>query len=410
MDSKNFKKTKIISLLSFALVVILLVGACSPANPNDPTGDPVAEAMKTLEAQATQDYYNTVVAQVSTLQTQAPQVTPDPTNINQMPGSTQAPKETTVAATSTVVVPTVVPATKTPMPPTATPKPCLQVSLVSDVTIPDGSKIRGGEYFTKTWRLQNSGTCRWDEQFDIVFIKGSQLGANSVYDIPKPVNPGETIDISIGMVAPSVSGRYRSEWQLKSSNGVYFGLGADSKSTFWADIESIDGKGVVYNFAESVCSAKWTNGDRQTLKCPGSENDVNSGYVLSKAKPLREDGATENEIGLISRPNRKSDGYIQGVYPAINIKDGDRFKATVMCESGATDCDIKFDVYYSYEGQTPVSLGRWHEYFDGSWTHVDVDLSFLAGRNVTFNLVVWNGNSFLNNRGLWLNPHILRTK
>ena len=410
MDIKKLNKSKIFSMLSVSLVVILLVGACSAIAP-EPKDDPVESAMKTLQAQATQDYYNTLVAQVATQQTQVPQATLDPTKINQIPGTTEEPVVPTVAIT--VPANTAVPSTAVPptaLPPTPTPRPCYQIAFVSDISIPDGTKLKGGENFTKIWRLQNSGTCNWDTQFDIVFVKGDQMGANAVYDIPTAVKPGETVDISISMVAPYSPGKYRSEWQLRSSNGVLFGLGANSKQNFWADIESIDSKGVVYNFADKACSAKWTNSLRNTLKCPGSEKDTDSGYVVTKAEPIRENGGKENEIGLITQPNRTSDGYIQGVYPAIDIKDGDRFKAALMCEGGATDCSVKFEIYYQYDGIKATSLGTWKETFDGNWTTLDADLSFLAGKKVTFNLVVWNDGSITNNRALWLNPRIMRTK
>ncbi|MBP7212827.1 MAG: hypothetical protein KBA03_01205 [Anaerolineaceae bacterium] len=418
METRKLNKSRIFSLLSLSLVVILLIGACNVIAPTAPKGDPVEAAMQTLQAQATQDYYNTLVAQVATQQTLVPQATLDPTNINQVPGTTQEPAVPTIAITvpantavpPTAVPPTVVLPTNTAVPPTPTPKPCLQITFVSDISIPDGTKLTGGENFTKIWRLQNSGTCVWDTQFDVVFVKGDQLGANPVYDIPKAVKPGETVDISIPMVAPYSPGKYRSEWQLRSSNNVYFGLGSDSKQNFWADIESIDSKGVVYNFADKAGSAKWTNGLRNTLKFPGNEKDTDSGYVVVKGEPVRENGVKENEIGMITRPNRANDGYIQGVYPAIDIKDGDRFQAALMCEGGATDCSVKFEVYYQYDGIKATSLGTWKETFDGNWTTLNADLSFLAGRKVTFNLVVWNDGSITNNRALWLNPRIQRTK
>jgi len=413
METKKSNKSRIFSLLSISLVVILLVGACTAFVPSETKGDPVESAMQTLQAQATQDYYNTLVAQVATLQTQAPEATVDPTNINQIPGTTQEPVVPTVAITvpaKTAVPPTIVLPTNTAVPPTPTPKPCLQIAFISDITIPDGTKLSGGQNFTKIWRLQNSGTCVWDTQFDIIFVKGDQMGANSVYDIPKAVQPGETVDISVPMVAPYSPGRYRSEWQLRSSNGVSFGLGSDSKLNFWADIETINSTGVVYSFADSACTAKWTNSLRETLRCPGNEKDVDSGHVVVKGAPIRENGVIENEIGLLTRPNRTFDGYIQGVYPAIDIKNGDRFQAALMCEGGAADCSVKFEIYYGYDGINTTSLGSWNETFDGNWTTIDADLSFLAGRKVTFNLVVWNNGSITNNRALWLNPRIQRTQ
>lgn len=407
MDTNKPVKNKYYPLFALFVVALLALSACVPPTP---AGDPIEQAMQTLQAQATQDYYATSIAQLATLQaTQAGTIAPNPTNINQPPTAV-VPTAVNTAVPPTAVLPTAVPPTATPIPPTPTPKPCLQITFVSDLSIPDGTKLNAGSAFTKAWRLQNSGSCKWDTGFDIVFSKGNQLGANAVYDLPYEVAPGQTVDISINMIAPSVNGKYSSEWMLKSSGGVTFGTGSDSKGPFWVRMESINGQGVVYNFAESVCSATWTNSLRKTLKCPGDGNDVKNGYALSSGSPKREDGGTENEIGLITRPNQEADGYIQGIYPAFTVKDGDKFRATIQCEGGSTGCDIKFELYYTAEGGTPKGLGDWFEVYDNKWNNVEVDLSSLAGQKVTFTLVVWNQGSAQNNRGLWLFPIIYRTK
>ena len=412
MDTINPKRNKIYPLVALFVVVLLVISACvAPA----PTGDPIEQAMQTLQAQATQDYYATTVAQLATIQaTQENTIAPNPTNMNQLPTAVVPTVAITVPANTavppTAVPPTAVPPTATPIPPTPTPKPCLQITYVGDLSIPDGTKLNAGSAFTKAWRLQNSGSCKWDAGFDIVFVKGNQLGANTAYDLPYEVAPGQTIDISINMLAPSVNGKYSSDWMLKSSNGVTFGTGSDSKGPFWVRMESINGQGVVYNFAESVCSATWTNSLRKTLKCPGDEKDVKNGYAVSKGSPIREDGATENEIGLITRPNQDADGYMQGIYPAFTVKDGDKFRATLQCEGGSTGCDIKFELYYTIEGQKATGLGQWLEVYDKNWKYVEVDLSALAGKQTVFTLVVWNKGSAQNNRGLWLFPIIYRTK
>ncbi|HSR20131.1 MAG TPA: NBR1-Ig-like domain-containing protein, partial [Anaerolineales bacterium] len=38
---------------------------------------------------------------------------------------------------------------------------CNNAAFVSDVTIPDGTILKPGEKFTKTWRIYNSGSCSW---------------------------------------------------------------------------------------------------------------------------------------------------------------------------------------------------------------------------------------------------------
>lgn len=415
MDAKNKKRTSIVVLVGLVLAAMLAISACvMPSSPTGPDIDPVEQAMQTLQAQATQDYYATIVSQLTAQPTEAlPTSTPviNPTNINQIPVVTnEAPTDVPTSTAVPTVVPTAIPATATPVPPTPTPRPCYQVKFVSDVTVPDWTKITAGSDFTKTWRLQNSGTCKWDLGFDIIFTGGNQLGADKVYDLPKAVAPGETIDISIPMVAPQMVGNYTSEWMFLSNNGIRFGTGSDTKGPFWAKIQSVDGKGVVYSFAEKVCDARWSTSEESKLTCPGKETSIDDGYVLTKQKPIREDGGKENEIGLITRPNDAKDGYIQGIYPAILIKDGDLFKSAIQCEGGSTECKIKFELYYRVEGGKFTELGEWKEVYDKKWNSIEVNLSSLAGKKVEFSLVVWNDGTSVDNRGLWLNPIIYRTK
>ncbi|NLB70537.1 MAG: hypothetical protein GX797_00840 [Chloroflexi bacterium] len=412
MNEKPNTKKHVLVLVGIFLVTALVISACVMPGPVQPTVDPIEQAMQTLQAQATQDFYSTVVSQLTATSEVPPGTTPDPTNINQIPGNTQVP---TVAITQIVStpVPTQIPTaafTPTQIPPTPTPRPCYQVTFVSDVTIPDGSKIVAGTSFTKTWRLKNSGTCKWDTGFDIVFVSGHQLGANAVYDFPKDVAPGETVDISINMVAPLAMGKYESNWMLFSNNGIRFGTGSDSKGPFWARIESVDGKGIVYNFADRACDAKWSSGSRGSLPCPGDEKQPGDGYVVAKNKPVREDGGVENEAGLITRPNNANDGYIQGIYPAFRIKDGDKFHAAVQCAGNTPGCKLKFELYIREVGGSFVELGEWREVYDQMWTYVEVDLSAYAGKDVEFSLVAWNDGSTTNNIGLWLYPVIDRTK
>lgn len=66
MDARNKKRTSIIVLVGVALAAMLAISACvMPSSPTDPDIDPVEQAMQTLQAQATQDYYATLVSQLT---------------------------------------------------------------------------------------------------------------------------------------------------------------------------------------------------------------------------------------------------------------------------------------------------------------------------------------------------------
>jgi hypothetical protein len=78
-------------------------------------------------------------------------------------------------------------ATPAALPPSATPTllalesfptaTCEQMSVLEDVTVPDGSLMEPGEIFTKVWLVKNSGDCPWNAQFDLYFQSGERMQA-----------------------------------------------------------------------------------------------------------------------------------------------------------------------------------------------------------------------------------------
>ncbi len=110
-------------------------------------------------------------------------------------------------------------ATPTPTP-TPTPEPlsaaeaaCMSAAFVTDVTVPDGTRFDNGEVFTKTWRLRNNGTCDWPESTVLAFVNGAQMGGPEHVEVGA-VEAGETVDISVRLVAPQEPGRYTGLWAL----------------------------------------------------------------------------------------------------------------------------------------------------------------------------------------------------
>src|SRR5512134_550151 len=83
---------------------------------------------------------------------------------------------------------------------------CDQAQFVSDLTVPDGSSFGPGAAFTKTWRLMNNGTCAWTTSYNLVWTGGEVLGAPLSSPLPVEVAPGQMVDISINLTAPTNSG------------------------------------------------------------------------------------------------------------------------------------------------------------------------------------------------------------
>lgn len=106
-----------------------------------------------------------------------------------------------------------------------------------DITIPDGSVLQPGEDFTKTWRLMNTGSCAWTENYAVVWFSGDDLGDVHERLLKTRVEPGQAIDLSVDMQAPVDARSYYSYWKLRNEAGQMFGLGPGGESPFWVMIE-----------------------------------------------------------------------------------------------------------------------------------------------------------------------------
>lgn len=109
---------------------------------------------------------------------------------------------------------------------TGSPLGCNEVAFLADVTIPDNTTLDPGQKFTKTWRLQNDGTCTWDSNYTIYFYSGEKMsGPSSQKMVAIPVPPGKTIEISVDLTAPKEPGKYKGYWAFKNAGGHHFGIG-----------------------------------------------------------------------------------------------------------------------------------------------------------------------------------------
>ena len=137
------------------------------------------------------------------------------------------PPTITPTATYDITVGTFTPIPPTPTyPPTSTPVQdplCYLEMEASDVTIEDGSEIKVGESFTKTWKLLNTGSCYWTEDYQLVFISGEAMSASSPLPLGSTVYSKKEIERSVEMVAPDVAGPYIGYWQLQMPDGYPVG-------------------------------------------------------------------------------------------------------------------------------------------------------------------------------------------
>ncbi|GAB1471896.1 hypothetical protein MASR2M66_27740 [Chloroflexota bacterium] len=326
----------------------------------------------------------------------------------------------TIPATPTT--PTVV------APSTQQPNACDRAQFVADVSVPDGASFAPGTNFNKTWRLKNVGTCTWTN-YSIMFDSGEKMGGPDSALIPATVAPGQTVDITLPFTSPTTAGTFRGYWKLKNSTGVPFGIGSGGTKSFWVEIKvsgtgTIPGTatavagisptpgtpataipGTMYDFAANVCTAKWYTGAGE-LPCPGTDGDA-KGFVLIRPNAKLENGSVDPRTSLLTFPQNLNNGYIQGIFPSYLVKSGDKFRATIGCDNGATSCYVVFRLDYSVSGSSSIqTYWAFVEKYEGSVYNADIDLTPLAGQNLKFVLTVLTTGSPIGDRAMWTGPII----
>jgi hypothetical protein len=215
----NFKLVFRIAVFSTTCLALLSLAACNLPRSAE-TATPVLDVTQA---------YQTVAARL----TQAVVVTPTVTPATPTALGTSSP---TPSTTPTIATPPLI----SPTPPkygTATSSCDLAApGNPIDVTIPDDTVMQPGQSFTKIWRLQNVGTCTWTRSYAAAYFSGEQMGASVSVPLAGNVAPGQSLDISVDMVAPTTPGKFQGNWKLRNASNVLFGIGPNSSAPFWVRI------------------------------------------------------------------------------------------------------------------------------------------------------------------------------
>ena len=119
-------------------------------------------------------------------------------------------------------------AARSPLPVTG----CLDaMTLVAHLNLDDANMtapppISPGAAFQKSWRVQNVGTCTWDSSYQLTPVGGNvpaaRMGGVAV-PLSGAVAPGQTIDLTVDLVAPLAPGVYQGFWSMRAPTGLLFG-------------------------------------------------------------------------------------------------------------------------------------------------------------------------------------------
>ncbi len=186
------KKNNVFNCIG-VIIAILALSACGGAATGTPTPSSTPVDVPAIFTEAAQ----TVIAQLTE---QAPTLTPTPLFTN---------------------TPTLLPATAITASPTV--QKCEDAGFVSDVTIPDGTQMAVNQHFTKTWRVQNTGTCTWITAFYLGYSYGELMGGQVKVPLNAAVATGQTADISVSLTVPNKTGKLTGVWSLFDDKGVNFG-------------------------------------------------------------------------------------------------------------------------------------------------------------------------------------------
>jgi hypothetical protein len=113
----------------------------------------------------------------------------------------------------------------TPAPaPTPRPAPAGVDALrhLGDSNFPPGGLVMGGLRLVKTWKVQNTGTTAWDQNYSIVYVNGEPLKMASFNPLPA-LQPGQQGEASVLLITPVNPGSYQCVWQARNSAGQVFG-------------------------------------------------------------------------------------------------------------------------------------------------------------------------------------------
>jgi len=263
----------------------------------------------------------------------------------------------------------------------------------------------------------------------MVFISGDQMSGPDFVYLPTNVPPGQSMDISVDLVAPEIAGKYQGNWQLEAPSGKIFGVGDSADQPIWVRVRVITPSintstltptpspvaslsGVVtpqspisYDFVSNACTAQWENG-HEFLPCPGQDGDKN-GFVLLLSQAKLEDGTVMNAPTLLTFPEFTTGGTVQGIYPGYLVQSGDHLQTSASCENGARTCSALFQISYIDSLGRKTDLWTVGEFYDGMYSKADIDLSSLAGMRVEFVLSVSALGTPEDDRALWIAPAIM---
>ena len=164
---------------------------------------------------------------------------------------------------------------------------------------------------------------------------------------------------------------------------------------------------IVIDFVAQLCNAQWMNGGQHLKACPNPNSDHSGGYAVV-IDPTSESLPAITSV-ILTTPAQNGFAALFLRYPAFTVQKGDRFRATLRCQSYAA-CDVEYALeYYDANGKYHSPFLSWKYKAGNPAINVDADLSSLAGQSVEFVLPLRpNNDPPKQDNSLWIAPQIYR--
>ena len=229
-------------LLIFSVILIFVgISACTAQQDAVPEENHEAQVTFAVETVYAQIAMTSAAAEAMATPTPIPTNTLEPTLT-----PTTAPTETptNVFAETPTTAPADAGANNAVAPQPAQPQSsgsqCLRANLEYE-TFPDGTELAPGQKFVKMWRIKNTGSCTWNQNYILRFYSGDLLGAGAsitLTDVDIPT--WGFVNLEVPMQAPEQAGTYKGYWKIVSDTGKIFGAGPDGKGWIWVEIKVVE--------------------------------------------------------------------------------------------------------------------------------------------------------------------------
>ncbi len=231
-----------ISLVAGCGMLVAFFSACSP------TAQPV-DVSATASARTAQAILTQISNQIAQSQTLAPSNTPSSTATPAVTDTPTVIATVDLGASTSTPMSGITPINSTAIGPTVDPNSLLTRTLVGkcpaaffvgDVgDIRDGSIVKAGQQFTKTWDVRNIGNCTWDRSYRLFFYTGQHMFGPNAVNFSEIVPPNKDTFLSVTLTAPDSAGIHTGQWYMEDGSGYRFGVGKNGDEPLTVTIKVV---------------------------------------------------------------------------------------------------------------------------------------------------------------------------